>query len=39
MKRDMQNDIKLVSAYVVQIKLFLTNKDGMKINVDVNAEN
>ena len=32
--------MKLVSAYVDQIKLFvIVNKDGMKINVDVNAKN
>ena len=32
--------MKLVSAYVGQIKLFvIVNKDGIKINVDVNAKN
>ena len=40
MKRDTQNGIKLVSAYVDQVKLFIiVNKDGIKINVDVNAKN
>ena len=32
--------MKVVSAYVDQIKLIdIVNKDGMKINVDVNAKN
>ena len=40
MKRDIQNGMKLVSAYVDQIKLFvIVNKDIMKINVDLNAKN
>ena len=40
MKQDTKNGIKLVSAYVDQIKLFvIVNRDGMKINVDVNAKN
>ena len=40
MKRDTKNGIKLVSEYVDQIKLFITaNKDGIKINVDVNVSN
>ena len=34
------NGIKLVSVYVDQIKLFvIVNKDGMKVSVDVNANN
>ena len=40
MKRDIQNGIKLVSAYVDQIKLFvIVNKYGMKIKVDMNVQN
>ena len=40
MKRDTQNSMKLVSAYVDLIKLFvIVSKDGMKINVDGNAKN
>ena len=40
MKRDIQNGMKLVSAYVDQIKLFvIVNKVAMKINVDVKANN
>ena len=40
MKRVIQNDMKLVGAYVDQIKLFLiVNNDEIKINVDVNVKN
>ena len=39
MKQDIQNGMKLVSAYVDQIKLFvIVNKDGIKINLDVNVK-
>ena len=40
MKRDTKDGMKLVSAYIDQIKLFvIKNNDGMKINVDVNVNN
>ena len=40
MKRDIQNGIKLVSTYLNQIKVFvIVSKDGIKINVDANANN
>ena len=38
MKRDIKNDMKLVNVYVDYIKLFvIVNNDGIKINVDANA--
>ena len=40
MKPDQQNRMKHVSAYVDQMKLFVTiNKEGVKINVGVNVMN
>ena len=40
MKRDTYNGMKLVSAYVDQMELFvMININGIKINVDVNAKN
>ena len=40
MKQDISNCIKKVSAYVDQTKLFvIINKNGIKINVDVNVKN
>ena len=40
MKLNLQNDMKNVSAYVDQMKLFvIINKDGIKINVDMNVKN
>ena len=38
MKQDTQNDIKLVKVNVDQMHVFvIINKDGMKVNADVNA--
>ena len=38
MKQNKQNDMKHVSAYKDQTKLFVViNKNGIKINVDVNV--
>ena len=40
MKRDIQNGMNRVGAYVDQIKLFvIVNNDRIKINVDVNVKN
>ena len=40
MKQDTQNDMKLVKVNVDQMHVFvIINKDGMKINADVNAKN
>ena len=40
MKRDIQNDMRHVNAYVDQMELFvIVSNDGMKINVDVNVKN
>ena len=40
MKRDMENGMRRVNAYVDQMELFVIfNNDGMKINVDVNVSN
>ena len=40
MKLNLQNDMKNVSAYVDQMKLLvIINKDGIKINVDMNVKN
>ena len=40
MKRDIQNSMKNVSVDVDQIEQFvIINKDGIKINVDVNVQN
>ena len=40
MKQDIQNDMKLVKVNVDQMHVFvIINKDGMKINADVNAKN
>ena len=40
MRQNLQNDMKNVCAYVDQTKLFVTiNKNGIKINVDVNVKN
>ena len=40
MRQDISNGMNQVSAYVDQIKLFVTmNKDGIKINVDANVKN
>ena len=40
MRQDISNGIKNESAYIDQIKLIvIINKDGIKINVDVNARN
>ena len=40
MKLDLQNDMKNVSVNVDQMQLFvIINKDGIKINVDVNVNN
>ena len=39
-QQDTKNDMKLVSANVDQMQVFVTlSKDGMKINADVNAKN
>ena len=39
MKRDTQNGMNRVSAYVDQIKLFvIVNNDGIKVNADVSAK-
>ena len=38
MKQDTQNDMKLVKVNVDQMHVFaIINKDGMKVNADVNA--
>ena len=40
MKQDIQNDMKLVNVNVDQMQVFvIINKDGMKINADVNVKN
>ena len=40
MKQDLQNGMKLASANVDQIQLFvIINNVGIKINADVNAKN
>ena len=40
MRQDILNGMNHVSAYVDQIKLFVTmNKDAIKINVDANVKN
>ena len=40
MKQNTQNGMKLVIANVDQMQLFvIMNKNGMKINADVNAKN
>ena len=40
MKQDLQNGMKNVSVNVDKMQLFImTNKDGIKINVDVNVQN
>ena len=40
MKRDIQNSMRHVNAYVGWTKLFvIVNNDGIKINVDVTVKN
>ena len=40
MKQDKQNGMNHVRAYVDQTKVFvIINKNGIKINVDVNVKN
>ena len=40
MRQNSQNDMKNVSAYIDQMQLFvIINKNGIKINVDVNVKN
>ena len=40
MRQNLQNGMKNVTAYVDQTKLFVKiNKNGIKINVDVSANN